>query len=129
MILGIGLTVFGRLISSCQYIVEEQFVKKRNLPALVVVGIPLVVVDSTFLPHLEGMEGFFGFTIMSCIILPAIYFVPESNSSIVMSFRDDSIDALYQMRNNYIILIFVLLYVGMFSITWLSCCYLLFLKV
>lgn len=38
MILGIGLTVLGRLISSCQYIVEEQFVKKRNLPPLVVVG-------------------------------------------------------------------------------------------
>lgn len=48
---------------------------------------------------------------MSCIILPATYFVPNSNSSIVQKFRDDSVDALYQIHQNHVLLIFVLLYV------------------
>lgn len=80
-ILGIVLILAGQLVSACQMIIEELFLKKRNFPPLQVVG----------------MEGMFGFLLMTFIILPSMYFVPGSDAN---GSYENSLDALVQMGNN-----------------------------
>lgn len=72
-------------------IIEELFLKKRSYHPL----------------HVVGMEGTFGFFMMSLIVLPAMYFIPGSD---VNNSYENSLDALYQIKNEPRLLAFCLLY-------------------
>ncbi|KAK0042295.1 solute carrier family 35 member F6-like isoform X1 [Biomphalaria pfeifferi] len=90
-ILGIVLILAGQLVSASQMIIEELFLKKRNFPPLQVVG----------------MEGMFGFLLMTFIILPSMYFIPGSDAN---GSYENSLDALVQMGNNAKLLIMCIVY-------------------
>ncbi|GFO15881.1 solute carrier family 35 member f6-like [Plakobranchus ocellatus] len=92
-ILGIVLILASQLVSAAQMVLEETFLKNRNLPPLQVVG----------------MEGTFGFLLMTFIILPAMYFIPGSD---VHGNYEDSLDALYQMGQSPKLLILCILYLA-----------------
>ncbi|KAH9505180.1 hypothetical protein Btru_058892 [Bulinus truncatus] len=90
-ILGIVLILAGQLVSASQMIIEEMFLKKRNFPPLQVVG----------------MEGVFGFLMMTFIILPSMYFIPGSDAN---GSYENSLDALVQMGHNTQLLVMCLVY-------------------
>jgi drug/metabolite transporter (DMT)-like permease len=84
--LGIACILGGQLASAIQMVLEETFIKHRKYPALNVVG----------------MEGSVGLCLMCLAVLPALYFFPPTSASptwVASMFRDDSIDALVQLRN------------------------------
>ncbi|XP_064601853.1 solute carrier family 35 member F6-like [Liolophura sinensis] len=91
VILGIVLIIASQLVSASQMVIEELFLKKRGSHPLQVVG----------------MEGSFGFSIMAVIVLPAMYFIPGPQ---VNNSYENSLDAIYQIGNDYKLLIFCLLY-------------------
>jgi len=93
LILGIVMTLAGQLLGAIQFIVEEVFVKRRNYPALNVVG----------------MEGLYGTLLMSAVVLPALYFVP-AKGQILKNFSENSLEAFVQIYNSWFLLLFVLLY-------------------
>lgn len=74
-------------------VVEESFVKGRGYPPL----------------NIVGMEGFFGAVMMAVILIPILYLVPN-DSAIGQIFHDDAVDAVVQMFHNYVLFIFVMLY-------------------
>ncbi|KAK7481163.1 hypothetical protein BaRGS_00027596 [Batillaria attramentaria] len=90
-ILGIALILGSQLVSASQMVIEEIFLKKRNYHPLQVVG----------------MEGTFGFLLMTFVVLPAMYFIPGSG---INGRYENSIDALYQIGNSPKLLAFCLLY-------------------
>ncbi|KAK3781244.1 hypothetical protein RRG08_065975 [Elysia crispata] len=92
-IIGIVLILASQLVSAAQMVLEETFLKNRDLPPLQVVG----------------MEGTFGFLLMTFIILPAMYFIPGSD---VNGNYEDSLDALYQMGQSPKLLIMCILYLA-----------------
>ncbi|CAH1793269.1 unnamed protein product [Owenia fusiformis] len=89
--LGIAMILAGQAVSASQMIVEEALLKKRGYPPLQVVG----------------LEGTFGIIIMCAIVLPAMYFIPGSQLN---GSYENSLDALYQIKNDYKLAIFCLLY-------------------
>jgi len=91
--LGLLFVLLGQLMGAIQMVVEESFVKGKGFHPL----------------NIVGMEGFFGSILMAVILVPILYFVPN-NSSIGQIFHDDSIDAIIQMFNNYVLFLFVMLY-------------------
>jgi len=96
IILGVVLTLIGQIFSAAQMVVEELFVRNRNYPSLNVVG----------------MEGLFGVAITGAIILPALYFVPDTDNKIVQCFAEDSLDAMVQIANSTLLKIFIPLYIA-----------------
>ncbi|XP_072032617.1 solute carrier family 35 member F6-like [Amphiura filiformis] len=92
IILGIVLILAGQLVNGVQMIIEELFLKHRGFPPLQVVG----------------MEGTFGFLILSFIVLPILYFIPDEAA--YSGRYEDSIDALYQIKNSPKLLMFCLFY-------------------
>ncbi|XP_074658914.1 solute carrier family 35 member F6-like [Tubulanus polymorphus] len=90
-IIGIVLIVCSQIVSAGQMIIEEMFLKKKNFHPLQVVG----------------MEGTYGFLIMAFAVLPAMYFIPGSQLN---NCYENSIDALYQIKNSPSLLIFCILY-------------------
>lgn len=93
LVLGIVFILLGQLTNAIQMVVEESFIKSRNYPPLNVVG----------------MEGLFGTVLMALVILPALYFVPNVGM-VGSNFHDDSLDAMVQMSNSTILLVFIFLY-------------------
>ncbi|XP_033127912.1 solute carrier family 35 member F6-like [Anneissia japonica] len=91
-VLGIVLILGSQFISATQMIIEELFLKTKGYPPLQVVG----------------MEGSFGVLIMSFIVLPILYYIPDHSAP--TGRYEDSIDALYQIKNSTKLLIFSLLY-------------------
>ncbi|XP_014673562.1 PREDICTED: solute carrier family 35 member F6-like isoform X2 [Priapulus caudatus] len=89
--IGISLILGGQLVSATQMIIEESFLKNRSLHPL----------------HVVGMEGTFGFFIMSLIVLPAMFFIPGND---INGNYENSLDALYQIGNDPKLLVFSLLY-------------------
>ncbi|CAH1793272.1 unnamed protein product [Owenia fusiformis] len=87
----IAMILAGQAVSASQMIVEEALLKKRGYPPLQVVG----------------LEGTFGIIIMCAIVLPAMYFIPGSQLN---GSYENSLDALYQIKNDYKLAIFCLLY-------------------
>jgi len=97
--LGLGFILAGQLMGAIQMVVEESFVKGRGIEAL----------------NIVGMEGFFGAIMMAIALIPILYFVP-GGTALGNIFHDDSIDAVVQMFNNWVLLVFILLY--LFSIAF-----------
>eukprot|EP01124_Arcella_intermedia_P025513 TRINITY_DN4571_c0_g1_i1.p1 TRINITY_DN4571_c0_g1~~TRINITY_DN4571_c0_g1_i1.p1 ORF type:complete len:388 (+),score=56.82 TRINITY_DN4571_c0_g1_i1:11-1174(+) len=95
LVLGIVVTLVGQLFSATQMVVEEKFVKDKNYPPL----------------NIVGMEGLWGVVVTGGIVLPSVYFVPRGVSPLVTSFSDDVLDAVVQIRNNWILVIFVFSYI------------------
>lgn len=86
MITGDLLIVIAQIITATQMVVEEKFVNKNNVPPLQAVG----------------WEGFFGFVILSILLVPMYYIHvgkqlfhnPNGN-------LEDAIDGLYQIGNSW----------------------------
>ncbi|XP_045160819.2 solute carrier family 35 member F6-like isoform X2 [Mercenaria mercenaria] len=92
-ITGIILVIIAQVITGAQVILEEAIVKKRNLHPL----------------HVVGLKGIYGFSLMSFIVLPVLYFIPGDNEH--GSF-ENSIDALYQISNSVRLFMLCLLYIA-----------------
>ncbi|XP_053377756.1 solute carrier family 35 member F6-like [Mercenaria mercenaria] len=91
-ITGIILIVVAQVIIGGQITLKEAVLKKRNLHPL----------------HIVGMGGIYGFTLMSFIVLPVLYFIPGDN---IHGSYENSIDALYQISNSYQLMILCLVYI------------------
>jgi len=101
MILGIVLILVSQLCNAAQVVVEETFVKGRGLPPLQIVG----------------MEGFFGIVLMVCLVMPICFLIPGSQPSYFeFGSYDNSVDALVQIVNDYLLLGMTILY--LFSIAF-----------
>jgi len=94
--LGDCLVIAGQLCNAIQFVVEEVFVKGKQIPP----------------PKVVGMEGVFGAAMMIVVVLPAIYFIPGSDNGSYENF----IDAFLMIGNNVYLLLFILLY--LFSIAF-----------
>ncbi|CAH8574449.1 unnamed protein product, partial [Dicrocoelium dendriticum] len=90
--LGVTLVLAGTFTSACQMIIEEVFLKKRSCHPLQVVG----------------MEGLFGTLMMITIALPAVHFIPGNDLN---GSYENIIDALYQIGDNVLLMVNVILYV------------------
>ncbi|XP_045160755.1 solute carrier family 35 member F6-like [Mercenaria mercenaria] len=89
---GIILVIGAQVVTGGQIILEEAVLKKRNLQSL----------------HVVGMKGIYGFTLMSFIVLPVLYFLPGDN---VHGSYENSVDALYQISNSIQLFMLCLLYI------------------
>lgn len=89
--LGNVLVIGSQLLSAVQMVVEEKYLKGRNLPSEFVVG----------------AEGCFGVLLMVFIMLPITYFLPGKDGDGV---HENAIDAFVMLGNNMGLLITVLLY-------------------
>ncbi|KAK6183553.1 hypothetical protein SNE40_011011 [Patella caerulea] len=96
-LLGIALILGSQIVSASQMVIEETFLKNKSYHPLQVVG----------------MEGTFGFLLMSLAVLPAMYFIPGPQ---VHNSYENSLDAIYQIGNSSRLLIFCILY--LFSIAF-----------
>ncbi|XP_052269899.1 solute carrier family 35 member F6-like [Dreissena polymorpha] len=92
-LLGILLILGSQIVSAAQMVIEETFLKSRNLHPL----------------HVVGLEGSYGFLLMSFVVLPAMYFIPGAD---VGNKYENSVDALYQMANSPRLLVLCLLYLS-----------------
>ncbi|KAL4237585.1 hypothetical protein ACF0H5_002299 [Mactra antiquata] len=92
-LIGILLILGSQIVSASQMVIEEAFLKKRALHPL----------------HVVGLEGTYGFLLMSAVVLPAMYFIPGND---VHGNYEDSLDALYQMSNSPRLFIFCVLYLS-----------------
>ncbi|KAH3856305.1 hypothetical protein DPMN_098891 [Dreissena polymorpha] len=93
VMIGILLILGSQIVSAAQMVIEETFLKSRNLHPL----------------HVVGLEGSYGFLLMSFVVLPAMYFIPGAD---VGNKYENSVDALYQMANSPRLLVLCLLYLS-----------------
>lgn len=83
------LIIFGaQIIVAIQMVVEEKFVNGKDIPPLQAVG----------------WEGIFGFVTLSLLLIP-FYFIHVPSATNPHSALEDLPDALYQLYNNYMIII------------------------
>jgi len=94
-ILGISMTLIGQIFSAAQMVVEEKFVRDKNYPPL----------------NIVGMEGLWGIVLTGGVVLPAIYFIPTTSSKVIESFKEDSLDAIVQIKNSWLLQLFILIYI------------------
>lgn len=86
VITGDLLIILAQIITSVQMVYEEKYVTRMDIPALQAVG----------------WEGFFGFTVLSTLLLPMYYitvgapFNHNAHGSL-----EDVLDALVQIKNNW----------------------------
>ncbi|XP_054714467.1 solute carrier family 35 member F6-like [Uloborus diversus] len=86
IITGDLLIIMAQIIGATQMVVEEKFVSKYNVPPLQGVG----------------WEGFFGFTILTILLIPMYYIkVGHSIFDNPHGSMEDAIDGLIQMRNSW----------------------------
>jgi len=90
LVIGIVFILAGQLASAVQMVIEETFLKKREYPAL----------------HVVGMEGLHGLLIMSFIVMPILYFIPGEDAGSYENY----VDAFVQIGNNVPLLMFNLVY-------------------
>lgn len=90
--LGIALVVAGQLCSAVQMVFEETFMKGRNLKPLRVVG----------------MEGFWGFVVMACAVLPSLYFIHGDDHGSYENVKD----AWHNLKHSGELVAFTMLYWG-----------------
>jgi hypothetical protein len=89
LVLALGLATLGMLASAFQYIVEELWLKKRQLhPALV-----------------NGIEGVFGTLIVWCALLPILQIAPGSDHGSYESFYD----GMYNLSHSTPLAVFLVL--------------------
>lgn len=86
--LGIVLIVLSQIMSATQMVVEEVFVKGRELPPEFVVG----------------CEGMFGMLVMLCVVLPTVYHLPGADGQGV---HENAIDAAAMVAHSRTLLLLV----------------------
>jgi drug/metabolite transporter (DMT)-like permease len=85
-IIGDCLIVIAQVITACQMVFEEKFVGSLDIPPLQAVG----------------WEGFFGFTVLSSLLVPMYFIVvPESFGKPPYFVIEDAFDAFMQISNNH----------------------------
>lgn len=90
IILGDCLIVIAQIITASQMVFEEKFVGSLNIPSLQAVG----------------YEGFFGFAVLSLLLVPMYYIhVPESFTSTDRHVVEDAIEAFYMIAHNKLLLV------------------------
>eukprot|EP00298_Acanthocystis_sp_HF-20_P010478 c18876_g1_i1.p1 GENE.c18876_g1_i1~~c18876_g1_i1.p1 ORF type:complete len:439 (+),score=162.51 c18876_g1_i1:78-1394(+) len=99
VLVGNLLVIISQIMSAFQMVIEEKFLKKRNLPPEFVVG----------------CEGVFGALTMICIVLPIVYNIPFTTCTSDWcrdgeGIHEDSLDSIELIKNNSLLLFFVLLY-------------------
>jgi drug/metabolite transporter (DMT)-like permease len=84
------LIVLAQIITATQMVYEERFVGSLNIASLQAVG----------------FEGFFGFTVLSLLLIPMYFIhVPESFSNNGRHVVEDAIEAFYMIKNNNLLLV------------------------
>ncbi|XP_023209924.1 patched domain-containing protein 3-like [Centruroides sculpturatus] len=80
------LIVIAQIITATQMVIEEKFVSKNNVPPLQAVG----------------WEGFFGFIILSILLVP-MYYIPVGKNFFhnPKGNLEDAIDGFYQIANSW----------------------------
>ena len=96
-ILGVVLVIVSQLLSAFQMVVEEKYLKKRQLPPAFVVG----------------CEGCFGMAMMLCVVLPIVAHLPGQDGDGV---HESAIDAAVLISHSGSVLAAVLAY--FFSISF-----------
>jgi len=96
IILGISATLFAQIFESCQMVTEEILLQNQSYHPLNVVG----------------MEGMWGVLLVGIFFLPTLYFVPGSDSKIVMCFQENYIDAFFQIKHSWVLQLFIVLFVA-----------------
>jgi len=90
IITGDILIVLSQVVSSVQFVVEEKYIGKYNVPPLLAVG----------------FEGLFGFTALSLLLIPMYYiYVPARFSSCPENRLEDALDGFTQMGHNWQIIL------------------------
>jgi drug/metabolite transporter (DMT)-like permease len=87
---GMACIVLGQLSNGIQFVVEETFVKGRPV-------VPMQIV---------GYEGGFGISMMLCIVLPVVYFIPGGDEGSY----ENAIDSAVMLSNSSFLLVLVLGY-------------------
>ena len=101
--LGNALVIASQLIVAIQMCVEEVFVGAANVAPLLAVG----------------LEGVFGASMLTLLLIPMYYAIPGiENLSETSQHFEDSYDALLQLGNNAVLLLWVL--GGLFSIAFFN---------
>jgi len=96
-VFGIVFTIIGQLFIALQMMLEEKQFTDKNFHPL----------------HVLGMEGFLGFVLMVCIVLPVTTALPSSPSedtNFKNVFHDNVFDGLFMMGNNLNILYLGIIY-------------------
>jgi drug/metabolite transporter (DMT)-like permease len=92
ILIGDSLIIIAQIITASQMVFEEKFVAGLDIPALQAVG----------------WEGFFGFAVLSILLVPMYFIhVPEKFSNNPRGVMEDAIDAFY-MKNNNLLLVPIL---------------------
>jgi len=91
-LLGDAIVVGAQVVVALQMVVEEVFVGTRKVHPLAVVG----------------WEGWFGFFVLSFLLIPFYYIKAPSLSSLPEHRLEDPIDGFIQMGNDYKIIIWTL---------------------
>ncbi|XP_038076440.1 solute carrier family 35 member F6-like [Patiria miniata] len=89
IITGDLLIIMAQIITATQMVVEEAFLYKHKIPALQAVG----------------WEGFFGFCVLSLLLIPFYFIDAGQFSKLPDDALDNAIDAFLQIANNRIILV------------------------
>jgi len=79
------IIICAQVVVAIQMVIEEKFISKYNVPPLQVVG----------------WEGFWGFTILSCILV-VMYYIPGSSAG---NHFENTPDAIYQLGSSPIVLV------------------------
>lgn len=90
VLIGDSLIILAQIITASQMVYEERFVAGLDIPALQAVG----------------WEGFFGFFVLSTLLIPMYYIpVPSKFTNNPHQVMEDAIDAFYMINNNTMLLV------------------------
>lgn len=90
VLIGDSLIILAQVITACQMVFEEKFVAGLDIPALQAVG----------------WEGFFGFFVLSVLLVPMYFItVPSKFTNNPRGVMEDAIDAFYMIKNNNLLLV------------------------
>lgn len=90
ILIGDSLIILAQIITASQMVFEERFVAGLDIPALQAVG----------------WEGFFGFFVLSILLVPMYFIgVPENFTKNPHKVVEDAIDAFFMIKNNLLLLV------------------------
>lgn len=90
VLIGDSLIILAQIITASQMVFEERFVAGLDIPALQAVG----------------WEGFFGFFVLSLLLVPMYFIhVPENFAKNPRGVMEDAIDAFYMIKNNHLLMV------------------------
>ncbi|CRK86921.1 CLUMA_CG000742, isoform A [Clunio marinus] len=90
VLIGDSLIILAQIITASQMVFEERFVAGLDIPALQAVG----------------WEGFFGFSVLSLLLIPMYFIsVPSKFTNNPRGVMEDAIDAFYMIKNNHLLMV------------------------